>query len=254
MNLHDITPVLLTWNEAPNIGRTLDALKWADQIIVMDSFSTDQTEAICRAHASLKFFQRRFTTHSEQWNAAIAHADTPWILSLDADYQVTPELRNEILSLTPDLETSGYSIPFRYAVNGIPLKRHILPPRIALFRSDRCTYIQDGHTQDLGEEGKVLILQNPIIHDDRKSFSRWYQSQIRYARLEAEKLFESPLSGLPLQDKLRKCMVLAPFVVFFYTLIYQRLLFEGITGWAYSGQRVIAECLLSFALAKRYLT
>jgi len=131
MNLELVTPVILTSNEEVNIQRTLNALPWAETVVVLDSFSSDHTEAICRKFKNVRFQQRQFTTHSEQWNAAVQLASTPWILSLDADYQVSSNLLNKIKELEPSLSVKGYAIPFLFAVNGISLRAHLLPPRIA---------------------------------------------------------------------------------------------------------------------------
>ncbi|MEM6886107.1 MAG: glycosyltransferase, partial [Verrucomicrobiota bacterium] len=131
MKLDQITPVILTSNEEPNISRTLSALSWAETIIMLDSFSTDRTKSICREFRNVRFHQRKFTTHSEQWNAAINLATTPWVLSLDADYQLSSNLLHEMKELTPSLSVKGYAIPFIFAVNGSHLRAHLLPPRIA---------------------------------------------------------------------------------------------------------------------------
>lgn len=248
-----MTPVLLTWNEEANIRRTLESLSWALSVIVLDSGSTDQTEAICREFPNVRFHQRHFDSHSHQWNAAIALAPTEWVLSLDADYQFSPALLKEIKNLTPAPDTSAFSIPFRFAIGGKILRNTILPPRLALFRRVQCHYIQDGHTQDLVVEGRVETLFQPIIHDDRKPFSRWWQSQKKYASLEAEKLFNSKWKELPLQDKLRKLIFPAPFAMATYTLLGQRLLLDGPAGWFYCLQRTLAEALLSAALLRLHL-
>src|SRR6266853_1961071 len=84
-----ITPVILTFNEAPNIGRTLERLPWARRIVVVDSFSDDDTGAIVTRYPKAELFRRRFDSHANQWNFAIHETgiNTEWILALDADYQ-----------------------------------------------------------------------------------------------------------------------------------------------------------------------
>lgn len=253
MNLELITPVILTHNEESNIRRTLGKLSWADTVIVLDSFSTDRTEAICREFQNVRFSQRQFTTHSEQWNAAVELAPTSWVLSLDADYQVTLSLRSEIQELEPVLSIKGYAIPFIFAVKGTTLKAHLLPPRIALFEKVSTTYIQDGHTQDLTVDGDVQQLSNPLIHDDRKPFERWFAAQIKYAELEVTKLSKIPFQQLSLQDQVRSMIIPAPIAVIFYTLFFKGLILEGPPGWTYSLHRCLAECVLSVLLIRRHL-
>lgn len=253
MNLERITPVLLTSNEEANIQRTLSALSWANEVIVLDSFSSDRTADICQSFKQVRFYQRMFTTHAEQWNAAIALAGTSWILSLDADYLVSESLIQEIYEINPASPVRGFSIPFLFAVKGTALSAHLLPPRIALFEKAYATYVQDGHTQELRVKGEISTLSSPIIHDDRKPFNRWFTAQIRYAELEVDKLTGTPYRKLSLQDKLRVLILPAPPAVIFYTLLIKRLIFEGPAGWTYCIHRFIAECVLSALLIRKFL-
>jgi glycosyltransferase involved in cell wall biosynthesis len=246
--LDSITPVILTFNEAPNIERTLRRLNWARRIVVVDSFSTDETLDILRAYSQVEMFQRSFDTHAQQWNYGLAQVETEWVLSLDADYELTNELITEICLINPETTINGYEISFQYCVFGKPLKDTILPPRVALFRKRNATYIDDGHTQLLHVEGEVGKLTGIIRHDDRKSLSRWLWAQDRYAILEAEKLKSTPFAQLGWNDRIRACKVIAPLVVFFYCLIIRRNMLDGKAGWYYAFQRLLAEVILSIRL------
>jgi glycosyltransferase involved in cell wall biosynthesis len=248
MKLSAITPLILTRDEEANIGRTLEALDWADAIVVLDSGSNDRTEKICRSNPRINWIIRDFDTHSAQWNAGLARITTPWVLTLDADYRFSPELLEEIRSLPDHPDVAGYRIPFFYCVGGTPLKHSLLPPRIALFRTSSGTYRQDGHTQDLQLDGTCQELQAALWHDDRKPFHRWWEAQRRYARLEAQKIRSVPWRLLGWPDRLRRLVFPAPFAVAAYCLLIQGLLWEGPKGWWYTLQRVLAECALSRAL------
>ena len=92
MNIDTITPLILTYNETPNIERTLAKLPWAQEIIVIDSFSEDSTLEILKSHPKIKIFQRKFDTHAQQWNYGLEQVKSEWVLSLDADYVLTNEL------------------------------------------------------------------------------------------------------------------------------------------------------------------
>ena len=145
MNIHNITPLILTYNEAANIERTLQKLSWAKEIIIIDSYSTDRTLEILNSYPNIKIFQRKFDTHTQQWNYGLEQIESEWVLSLDSDYVLTDSLIAIFESLTaPDIK--GYFIPFQYCVFGQPLRGTILPPRLALFRKASATYIDDGHT------------------------------------------------------------------------------------------------------------
>jgi glycosyltransferase involved in cell wall biosynthesis len=248
----DITPLVLTFNEAPNIGRTLDRLAWARRIVVVDSFSTDDTVAICRRHPQVDVVQRRFDEHAVQWNFGLDQVSTPWVLTLDADYVLSDELVSEIASLAPG-NVNGFFARFTYCVYGRPLRGSLYPPRLVLFRHDRGRYVQDGHTQVLRLDGPSGWLSGPILHDDRKPLDRWFADQVRYAAREVEHLRDTPRHGLNAADRIRRRIVFAPALVAAYTLVWQRLALDGWPGLYYAGQRSLAELLLSLRLIERRL-
>jgi len=249
--LSTITPVILTYNEEPNIDRTLKHLvSWAKRIVVVDSGSTDRTLEILRQYPQVEVFYRRFDTHANQWNYGLQQVCTEWILSLDADYQISEEFRSEISKSPVDSAINAYYARFKYCVWGQPLRAALLPPRPVLFRRDRATYFDDGHTQQLQVEGNTGELQSYIYHDDRKPLSRWLWAQDRYAILEAEKLLTTPKVKLSLGDRLRRYKIIAPFVILFYCLILHQGILDGRAGWYYAFQRLLAEILLSLHLLK----
>ncbi len=246
--LEKVTPLILTYNEAPNINRTLEKLFWATQIIAIDSFSTDETLDILGLYPQVKIFQRVFDTHAAQWNYGLQQASSEWVFSLDADYTVSDELIAEIKALPEDTPVDGYFSRFKYCVFGKPLRGTILPPRQVLFRKDKSIYIDDGHTQLLKVEGKSGMLSSYIYHDDRKPLSRWLWAQDRYLVIEAKKLQETPVTKLSLSDTIRKQKIVAPFFVLFYCLILKGGIFDGWRGWYYAFQRVLAEIILAIRL------
>ena len=91
--LQNITPLILTYNEAPNIGRTLEQLRWARDIVVVDSFSNDETLEIVSRFPQVRIYQREFDSHEKQWNFGLKETgiSLEWVLALDADYVLTEE-------------------------------------------------------------------------------------------------------------------------------------------------------------------
>lgn len=251
--LSQITPVILTWNEGPNLGRCLDELSWADQIIVLDSGSTDNTAAIAARYPNVQWHQRPFDTHTEQWNHAIDLAPTPWALTLDADYVLNADLVAELNALAPPSDLHAFEACFRYCVFGSPLRSSLYPPRALLFRRATCRYIQDGHTQLLDAPGTAAQLKTPISHDDRKPLSRWIVSQDKYAILETAKLLSTNKQDLRLQDRLRCTGWAAVPATVFYTLFVRRTILDGWRGWYYTLQRTIAEIILALRLLEKRL-
>jgi glycosyltransferase involved in cell wall biosynthesis len=244
MNLDTITVLILTYNEEPNIERTLQKLSWAKEIIIIDSYSEDRTLEILKSYPNIKILQRKFDTHTQQWNYGLEQVRSEWVLSLDSDYVLTDRLIETLGSLV-NSDIAGYFIPFKYCVFGKPLRGTILPPRLALFRTASATYIDDGHTQLLELKGRSSQLNAYIHHDDRKPLSRWLWAQDRYMVIEAKKLLETPDRQLSWGDRLRKRKIFAPFIILIYCLIFKGGILDGWQGWYYAFQRTLAELLLA---------
>src|SRR6185295_4953185 len=98
--LDQITPLVLTFNESPNIGRALERLTWAKEVVVVDSFSTDDTLALARGFPNVRVVQRAFDSFADQCNFGLEQIQTPWVLSLDADYILSQELVRELTQLS----------------------------------------------------------------------------------------------------------------------------------------------------------
>ena len=255
MSLIDhITPLILTFNEAPNLRRTLERLVWAKEIVIVDSFSTDDTLTIAREYPQVRVVERKFDSFAGQCNFGLQQVRTEWVLSLDADYVLTPELVNEIQSLSPDSDTAGYAVGFRFCVHGRPLRTCLYPPRSVLYQRTKAHYYNDGHGHQVQVEGKIIKLTSRIDHDDRKPLTHWLWAQDRYAILEAAKLEAAKTDKLGFADRIRKKIILAPILIFFYTLLGQRLIFDGWAGWYYVWQRTLAEMILSLRLTEQKLS
>jgi glycosyltransferase involved in cell wall biosynthesis len=250
LQLDEITPVILTFNEEPNIARALASLAWARDIVVLDSGSTDRTVQLAREFPNVRVLVRAFDSHERQWDHAVNNTGikTEWVLTLDADYILSKEGVEELRRLHPSPETAGFEAKFRYCIHGRPLRYSLYPPRLVLFRRDRGSFHQDGHTQRVTVAGTVLRLSEPINHDDRKPIAHWVVAQDRYARLECEKLLSGSNAHLSLADRIRRWRFIAPVLVLFYCLFGKRQCFEGLAGWHYTYQRLLAEILLSLYL------
>jgi glycosyltransferase involved in cell wall biosynthesis len=250
----EITALILTYNEAPNLDRVLQKLTWASRVLVLDSFSTDGTETIARRFANVTFLQRQFDSFAGQCNFGLKQVETEWVFSIDADYLVTGELQSEIAQLTPEPDVVAYFARFRYCVAGRPLRGSLYPPRAVLFRKSKGHYVQDGHAHRLAFEGPSRFLKGFLWHDDRKPLTRWLASQQAYAALEARKLLENAGHNRSTADRLRQWIWPAAPAAFVYTLFVKRCLFDGWPGVYYALQRTYAELLLSLELVDRRLS
>jgi glycosyltransferase involved in cell wall biosynthesis len=247
--LDAITPVILTRDEEVNIARTLNQLAWADDVVVVDSFSTDATVEIARAFPNVRVFQRQVDSLAGQSNFGVEQARTSWILLLDADYFVPAAFADEARNLRPGT-TAAYRAIFEYAIGGKPLRATLYPPRIVLFRKDATRIWQDGHTPRITTDGPVGELRTHVIHDDRKDFRRFVARQRTYMRQEAVKLRSADPRSLNLAARIRKLIVVAPFAVLVHTLFVKGLILDGLSGLRYAWERFVAELILSRELMR----
>ena len=249
--MNDVTGLVLTFNEASNIARTLGRLSWLQQVVVVDSQSTDGTPDIAASFQNVRVFRRGFTTHSEQWNYGLRETgiSTEWVLALDADYGVTEAAAREIQSLPSDGGAAGYSASFTYCIDGRPLRGAAYPPVTVLYKRARARYEQDGHTQRVRVDGPVHPLAAPLLHDDRKPLSHWLAAQARYMKLEADKLASA--HGLGLADRVRRWVVVAPPLMFVYCYLLRGGILDGRAGLFYALQRAASELILSLYLVRR---
>lgn len=246
--IEKITPLLLTYNEAPNIERTLQRLTWAKKIVIIDSLSSDETLKILQGYPQVEVFHRKFDSFANQCNYGLSKLESTWVLSLDADYILSEDFIVEIENLPEYPEVDSYIIQFKYCVFGKPLHGTLLPPRQVLYKREKAVYKDDGHAHRVIVEGTSKQLSSYIYHDDRKPLSHWLWAQDRYMVIEAHKLTQIPDSELSWSDRIRKQKILAPFVILFYCLILKGGILDGWHGWYYAFERVLAEVLLSIRL------
>ncbi len=251
-----LTALILTGDEEANIARTLDGLDWVPRILVVDSGSTDATLAILARYPRVEIIHRPFDSFAAQCNFGLGMIQSEWVLSLDADYRISPELAEEItraLEESPPSGAAGFAIPFRYCIAGRPVRGTLLPPRVCLYKAGKACYRNDGHGHRVTVDGPVGRLRQPIFHDDRKPLRRWLASQQSYLAIEAEKLQATPTHRLSMADRLRKHTPLSPLAALLFCLIWRGGLLDGWYGWAYALQRMYAELLLCLLLIERRL-
>jgi glycosyltransferase involved in cell wall biosynthesis len=250
MRLEDITPLILTRDEEANLARTLAQLTWAREVLIVDSFSTDQTLAIAASFPNVRILQRTFDSLAEQSNYGLANITTPWAMLLDADYFVPSETADELRGLAPAPEVRAYRGSFRYAVNGKPLRASLYPPRVVLLHREHAKVWQDGHAHRVHVDGDIDELSTRITHDDRKPFSRFVDRQRKYMREEAVKLRTADPRTLSLPHRVRKLIVIAPFAVVLHALFWKGLILDGTPGLRYAWERFVAELMLSRELLR----
>jgi glycosyltransferase involved in cell wall biosynthesis len=247
-----VSAMVITYNEGPNLARCLDKLRWVPRILVIDSGSTDDTLAIAGRYPQVEILKRPFDSFAAQCNFGLSQIAAGWVLSLDADYELSDELIAEILHLQEGA-AAGYAVGFIYRIHGRPLRASLYPPRVVLYRRQGAAYRNDGHAHRVAIPGDVATLRAKIFHDDRKPLARWLASQQTYARHEAEHLLAAPRAALGRIDRLRRMGWPAPILVLVYTLLVRRCLLDGWPGWLYVLQRTLAETMIALEIADRRL-
>lgn len=242
--------LILTKNEEPNIERVLRKLTWIDKIIILDSFSDDRTIEIVETFPNVEVVYRGFDSFAEQCNYGLSLMDSEWILSLDADYVLTDAFISETKEfVTLHNDIVAYNTAFEFLIYGKQLLSNNTTPRAVLFKKNCGTYINDGHAHRLQISGTEGRYKSKILHDDRKSLTRWVNNQNSYSLKEAHKLLDKNSPGRnSLINKIRRTKILAPFFVFFYCLFVNGLIFSGWAGWYYTLQRVMVEILFALRM------
>lgn len=250
-----VTPIILTYNEAPNIRRSLSRLTCFDEVLVLDSGSSDQTLAMVEEFPNVRTMHRPFDSFSGQWNYALREGGvrTEWVLAMDADYILTDAFLDELSRLAPLPGTKGYRIAFDYCVFGKKLSATLYPPIVALHCHQDTHYIQDGHAMRAQVSGGIANMKSRIQHDDRKPLARWVASQSKYAEQECELLLSIPTRDLRIQDRLRRMIFIAPWLVPLYCMTVGRGALDGWAGMYYVLQRGVAEALLAIKLIEKKL-
>lgn len=189
-----ITGVIITFNEERNIERCLVSLKKVcDEIIVLDSFSTDQTEAICHSH-HVKFVQHAFDGHIQQKNRAMQLAETDWVLSLDADEALTEELSQAILKVkqNPSGEAYAFNRLTNYCGHWVKHCGWYPDTKTRLVKKERAhwTGVNPHDRLERMDQGKVELLKGDLLHYSYYTKEDHFKQIEYFGNIAAKELFD----------------------------------------------------------------
>ncbi|MRX70163.1 Glycosyltransferase involved in cell wall bisynthesis [Flavobacterium resistens] len=238
-----LSVLIITLNEEHRIKSLLEDIDFADEIIVVDSFSNDQTVAIVESFTNVKLIQNQFINYTSQRNFALDQAKNEWILFLDADEKLTPELKTEILStINNQNAASAYLIyrTFMFKNRKLNFSGWQTDKIFRLFNKSKCRYNEERMVHEkLIVNGKIAVLKNKIIHFSYISFQDYKEKMYKYGVFKAN-------------EKLKKGQKPSLFLMVFhpvYTFLYQYLIRLGILD----GAKGITICYLNaYSIFVRY--
>lgn len=219
-----ISVVIITKNEEENIVACLETVKWADEIIIVDSLSTDRTVELAKNYTD-KVFSRPFKNYADQKNFAGQQASQPWILSIDADERVLDELKKEIIGIVKQDKIDGCRIPRLDYMFGKIIKYGgwYFQPHIRLFKTDKAQWFGEVH-ESVIVNGKVGSLKNPLLHYSHLTISHFVQKLDCYTTIEANANHQKGIKPNIFN------ILFIPWVVFLYKYFYKLGFLDGIHG------------------------
>jgi glycosyltransferase involved in cell wall biosynthesis len=186
--MDDLIAVILTYNEEKQIGACIDSVDWCDRVVVWDSFSTDRTCEIARERGA-EVYQHPFKGYGSQRQAAMDALEARWVLFVDADERVTPELAGEVrAALVEQPEVVGWWIPrHNYIFGRLTLHTGWYPDyQLRLLRMDRSRWDPEREVHELailsGPDGH---LENTLIHYNYDSLRLFIAKQNKYVEIDA---------------------------------------------------------------------
>ena len=189
------TVIILTYNEERNIAHALDSVvTWAEEVFVVDSFSTDRTVEISQTYRDVEVYRHGFEDYGKQWNWALDHLpiSTEWVMKLDADESVPPTTRTAIADAICHAagNVAAFALCRKFVFMGKWLKHSVGKCYdVRVWRRGRARFESRSVNEHLIVEGKVAYLREPLLHEDQKGLSVWVWRHNRYSTLEAQEYF-----------------------------------------------------------------
>jgi glycosyltransferase involved in cell wall biosynthesis len=223
-----LSVVIITLNEEANLPRTLKSVAWADEVVVLDSGSTDGTREIAESFGA-KFLVESWKGFAAQKNSALAKASGDWILSLDADEEVEPELAQEIRdTLARDPAQSAFWIPRKNFFLGRWIRHggFYPDPKLRLFKKGSGAFERRLVHEDIQVQGPAGKLRHNLLHHAYPTLESYLEHMNRYSSLGADMAAAKGHAGFSLVD-----IFLRPRLTFFYNYFLRGGFLDGREGF-----------------------
>lgn len=237
-----ISALAISFNEEQNVKRYIESLSFADEIIFIDSKSTDKTVEIAEKMGA-RVIEKEFENFSSQRNFGIQHAKNDWIIFFDLDEIITKELENEIIE---KINIPKEIVAFFVKRNFYFMGKHIkyggwqTDKAIRLFNKNYCTYNGSLVHEEVKTDGKIGVLKNGLNHYSYRSFDNYNDKLNLYSKLQAENLYNKKIKPNAYHFFFR------PLYRFSWQFIYRLGILDGKEGF-------ILAYIHSFSVFKRYL-
>lgn len=186
-----LSAVIITLNEEKNIGRCLESLKAvADEIVVVDSLSSDKTKEICESY-NVRFVEQKFLGYVEQKNFALREAKFDYVLSLDADEALDEELQKQILLIKDNFQYDGYEFNRLTGYNGFWVRHCGWYPdtKLRIVKKDKAVWVGNNPHDALTVKGSVGKISGDLLHYSYDSISAHILQTNKFSTIEAHSLF-----------------------------------------------------------------
>jgi len=237
-----ITALAITLNEAHNIKGYIKSLWFADEIVIVDSFSSDETVSLASKHGKVTIYQRKFDNFSAQKNFAISKAKNDWVTFFDLDEEITPALANELIEKAKNPKSIVYFVKRDFYFMGKRIKYSGLQNDfiVRFFNKNYCRYNANLVHETLEVEGKSENLKNTLPHHTYKSFDDYTSKMHQYSELQAKMLYEKGKKPSYYHFLFR------PFYRFWNQFIFRLGILDGKEGF-------VLAYVSAFSVFKRYV-
>jgi glycosyltransferase involved in cell wall biosynthesis len=259
-----VSVMIFTLNEERHLPRCLGSLRWSDDVIVVDSYSSDRSREIAQA-AGARFVQQRFSTMWEQRNWALEHAGAKheWVLILDADERVPPELGRELLDVSRNAPAAlaAYRVRRRLYMWGRWLRHSSLYPTwiVRLVQRHRVRYFGRGHGEGEHVDGEIRDLQHDLIDENLGGIEAWFARQNAYSTRDAQHELETEkrgvgFGGLLARDPAARRLALKALAArvpgralayFLYSYVWRRGFLDGRDGLVYCTMKAVYQQMVN---------